>query len=269
MSSLVLNNDPKIELINGDCLDCLREIDDNSVALIVTSPPYNVGKNYMVVSDRKEYFSYLEFTRKWLVECYRILVPGGRIAINLPSSVLQSSNSRVFYMSLDYVLIMREIGFLDREWIGWIKMPKGEVAGKSTTWGSWRSPSCPYCRDAMEYIIVMDKISHKRMDKSGYNDISSEEFLMYSTNCWYIQPETDRTHPAPFPIELPYRLIKFYTWKDDIVLDPFVGSGSTLIASLLSGRRAIGIEINEDFCKLAEKKFYSYKLKNNQLNLFK
>ncbi len=103
----------------------------------------------------------------------------------------------------------------------------------------------------MEYIIVMDKLFHKRTDKSGCDDISSEDFLLYSTNCWYIQVETDRRHPVPFPVEMPYRLINFYTWKDDIVLDPFVGSGSTLVAAKILGHRYIGIDISEEYCNYA------------------
>jgi len=237
----------------GDCLEVLKEIPDKSFNLIITSPPYNVGMPYET-DDKKNYQDYLKFIKKVLFECYRVLIDGGRIAINLPSSILQSSFSRMSYLSLDYVLIMREIGFLDREWIGWIKTSKGEIPGKSTSWGSWRSPSCPYCRNAMEYIIVMDKKQHKRTDKKGKNDITAKEFLTYSSNCWFFPPEHNRTHPAPFPIELPYRLMKFYSWKNDSILDPFMGSGTTLVAARLLKRRAVGIEISEKYCKIAIEK---------------
>lgn len=244
----------KNKIIVGDVIKELKKIPDNSIHLIITSPPYNVGMNYDKHNDKMNYKNYLSWVKEWVGECYRILISGGKIAVNLPSSILQSSNSRMAYLSLDYVLIMRDIGFLDREWIGWIKMPRGEIPGKSTSWGSWLSPSCPYCRDAMEYIIVMDKETHKRTDKKGKNDITRDEFLKFSSNCWYIKPETNRKHPAPFPLELPMRLIKFYTWDGDIVLDPFVGSGTTALASYLLKRNFIGIDISEEYCKMAEER---------------
>ena len=241
------------KIINADALEALSIIPDNIIHLIITSPPYNVGMDYGV-SDRKNYNNYLSFMKKVLQECYRVLIPGGRIAVNVPSSILQSSSSRMAYLSLDIVLLMREVGFLDREWVTWIKMPKGEIAGSSTAWGSWMSPSCPYLRDACEYVIVMDKESHKRTDKSGVNDITSEEFLKFTSNCWYIPPEKNRNHPAPFPPGLPYRLIKLYSWENDIVLDPFVGSGTTAVVAKKCNRKFIGIDINSEFCIMAEER---------------
>lgn len=249
------------KIFQGDALKILKKIPSSSVHLIVTSPPYNVGINYKNYNDRQQYQDYLMWVEKWLKECYRILITGGRIAINLPSSILQSSHSRMSYLSLDYVLLMRKVGFLDREWIGWIKMPKGEIPAKSTSWGSWMSPSCPYCRDAMEYIIVMDKESHKRNDKKGRNDITKEEFLKFSSNCWYFPPESNRTHPAPFPLELPYRLIKFYSWVNDIVLDPFVGSGTTCVAAKKLNRKYIGIDISKEYCEMAKNRLLTVQAK--------
>jgi len=245
------------QIICGDAYTVLKEIPEKSVHLIVTSPPYNVGMNYGV-SDELNYKHYLEYIEKVLKECYRVLITGGKIAINLPSSILKSKASKVAYLSIDYILLMRKIGFLDREWIGWIKMPRGELLTKSTSWGSWRSPSNCYLRDAMEYIIVMDKEQHKRTDKKGQNDITRDEFLLYTSNCWYIAPETNRkNHPAPFPEELPYRLIKLYTWEDDIVLDPFCGSGTTCVVAKKLGRNYIGIDINPKFVEYSIKRINS------------
>jgi len=235
----------------GDSLTILKTIPSDFIHLTVTSPPYNVGMNYGV-SDRKDYSKYLDYMKKVFKEIYRITIKGGRLAINLPSSILQSTYSRVSYMSLDYLLFLREIGWLDREWITWIKMPRGEILGKSTAWGSWCSPSCPYLRDASEFILVMDKESHKRIDKKGKNDITSKEFLNFTSNCWYFIPETNRWHPAPFPEELPYRLIKLYTWENDIVLDPFLGSGTTAVVAKRLKRKYIGIEINDKFVEYAK-----------------
>jgi len=161
------------------------------------------------------------------------------------------------YLSLDYVLIMRKIGFLDREWITWIKMPKGEIPAKSTAWGSWRMPTCPYLRDASEFIVIMDKEQHKRTDSKGQNDITVKEFLEYTSNCWYFPPEHNRIHPAPFPKELPYRLLKLYTYKNDLILDPFVGWGTTAVVAKELYRRYIGIDNNLSYCKISRKRVNS------------
>jgi len=235
----------------GDALKILKTFPNNFIHLTVTSPPYNVGMNYGV-NDRKDYYEYLNYMKKVFKEIYRITIKGGRLAINLPSSILQSTKSHVAYMSLDYVLFLREIGWINREWITWIKTPKGEIPKKSTAWGSWCSPSCPYLRDASEFILVMDKEGHKRIDKKGKNDITSKEFLKFTSNCWYFPPETNRWHPAPFPEELPYRLIKLYTWENDIVLDPFIGSGTTAVVAKKLKRKYIGIEINNKFVEYAK-----------------
>ncbi|MCK9578612.1 site-specific DNA-methyltransferase [bacterium] len=242
------------KILQGDVLDKFPEIPDNFVHLIVTSPPYNVGMQYGT-DDRKNYSLYLDFMKNVLTHCYRVLIPGGRICINLPSSILQSTKSRMAYLSIDILMIMREIGFLDREFVTWIKMPRGELSGNNvTSWGSWMSASCPYLRDASELVIIMDKEQRKRTDKAGPNDISKEEFLRFTTNCWYIQPNPDRReHPAPFPEELPYRCIKLYSWPGDVVLDPFMGSGTTAVTCVKNNRNYIGIELSEKFCYVAFK----------------
>lgn len=245
------------EIVNkiycGDALEILKTFPDNFVHLTVTSPPYNVGMPYKV-NDRRNYKEYLDYMKQVFKEVYRITIKGGRLAINLPSSILQSTSSRVAYMCIDYLLFLREIGWLDREIITWIKMPKGEIPGKSTSWGSWCSPSCPYLRDASEVILVMDKESYKRTDKKGKNDITPEEFLKFTSNCWYMSPEVNRKHPAPFPEALPYRLIKLYTWKEDVVLDPFVGSGTTCVVAKKLKRKYIGIDIVPEYVKMSKRR---------------
>jgi len=242
------------KIILGDSREVMKELPNNSIHLIVTSPPYNVGMNYEESNDRKPYLEYLEFLEGVFKECYRVLIRGGRIAVNCPSSILQSTHSRMAYLSLDICLMLRKIGFLDNSWLTWIKMPKGELLNNSTAWGSWRSPSSPHLRDASEFIIIMDKETHKREDKKGMNDITAQEFLRYSTNCWYMTPETHSPHPAPFPEELPLRLILFYTWQGDIVLDPFVGSGTTAVVAKKLGRNYIGIDISKEYCKIAQQR---------------
>lgn len=241
----------------GDCLELLKELPDESIDLVVTSPPYNTGMNYGV-NDRKDYKDYLIEMESVLKECYRVLKIGGRIALNLPSCILQATKSRYAYLTLDIVLLMRKVGFLDREWVTWIKKRGGGISGKSTSWGSWKSPSCPYLRDGSEFIIIMSKMSIKKAGNKEKIDITKEEFLEFTTNCWFFAPETNRRHPAPFPIQLPYRLIKLYTYQDDIVLDPFVGSGTSALVALKLNRRFIGFEISQKFVGMAKKRINSY-----------
>jgi len=240
-------------VICGDSSIILKSIPDECINIIITSPPYNVGKPYGT-NDRKNYQEYLKQMEDIFTESYRVLISGGRIAVNCPSAILQSTYSRMAYLSLDFCLLLRKIGFLDREWITWIKMKEGGIPGKSTSWGSWRSPSCPYLRDASEFIIIMDKGQHKRTDKKGKNDIIAIEFLKYTSNVWYFPPETSRKHPAPFPLELPFRLIRLYTWEGDIVLDPFVGSGTTAVVAKKLGRNYIGIDIKPEYVEMSQQR---------------
>jgi len=242
----------EIVLYQGDAVEVLKHLPENFVDLIVTSPPYNVGKEYGdSVDDRKSYEEYLEFARGWLEGAYKVLKYGGRIAVNVPSCLQQSARSRYAYLAFDYVRIMREVGFIDMDWVVWVKSESGLPVANSTAWGSWCSPSHPYIRDACEYIIVMAKGSKKRMDRSGKNDITPEEFKLFTTNVWVILPARDKKHPAVFPRELPYRLIKLYTWEGDVVLDPFAGSGTTLVVGVELSRKVVGIEIEGRFCELA------------------
>jgi len=241
-----------VVLYQGDAVEVLKRLPDGFVDLIITSPPYNVGKMYgETVNDTKSYEEYLEFARGWLEGAYRVLKYGGRIAVNVPSCIQQSTKSKYAYMAFDYVRIMREVGFIDMDWIVWVKTVNGLPVEKDTAWGSWCSPSHPYMRDACEYVIVMAKGNRKRLDRKGRNDITSEEFRLFTTNVWMIPPARDREHPAVFPKELPFRLMKLYTWRGDVVLDPFVGSGTTLVVGLELERKVVGIELEEKFCEMA------------------
>jgi len=241
-------------IIKGDSYVELQNLEAYSVHLIVTSPPYNVGMPYDGYDDRQNYKVYMQHMENVLTECYRVLARGGRIAINLPSASMQTTGSKEAFVAIDYVNMMRKIGYLDREWIGW---QKGSFALRGvTSWGSWCSPSQPYLRDSMEYIIVFSKETHKREDKKGPNDITPEEFVAFTKNCWFIQPEVKnrKLHPAPFPVELPYRLLKLYTWPGDTVLDPFCGIGTVGEACRMLKRNFIGIDISERYCHIARER---------------
>jgi modification methylase len=225
----------------------MRELPDCSVHLMVTSPPYNVGKEYDNDLTLEEYLAFLK--RVW-EETLRVLVPGGRACINV------ANVGRKPYIPL-HASIMRDmidLGFLMRGEIIW---DKAASASTSTAWGSWQSATNPTLRDTHEYILVFSKGSYRRDKMDGRKStISKEEFLEFTKSVWGFPSESARKvgHPAPFPVELPYRLIQLYTFSDEIVLDPFMGSGQTALAALKAGRRYVGYELSEEYCKLAEQR---------------
>jgi len=400
--------DDFVEVWNNDSRD-LSFIKDKSVHLVVTSPPYNVRMNYSAYNDALELDEYYNLLRKVFSECYRVLVPGGRIAVNCPSCCRQTTVSKNAFVAVNIHDILKEIGFLPREWVGWVKVlpieneteykdiHRHQGWGKSTSWGSWKSPSCfgkgtkilmsdfswrniedikigdkvigiiptlsykhhryhftctevinvfsrrskvgilngqtvvtpehlyfyknhwieiqllnnvslryfkgskekvdiyshnifkkvnfkmtnnyesvfnlttsignyladgfivhncPYVRDVMEYIIIMDKEQSNLEGDKNKIDITRDEFLMYSNNCWFILPTTENKsgHPAAFPEELVYRLMKFYTYQENVILDPFAGSGTVGVVAKRFKRKAILVEIDSGYCDLIKQK---------------
>ena len=223
----------------------MQEIPDYSVHLMVTSPPYNATKEYDDDLSQQDYF---ELLREVFTETYRVLVNGGRACINV------ANLGRKPYIPLsDHISqMMTEIGFLMRGEIIW---NKGVKAGVSMAWGSWRSAANPVLRDTHEYILVFSKGAFSRKKPEGKeNTITKEQFMEWTRSVWLMDTESARKigHPAPFPVELPYRLIQLYTFTGDIILDPFIGSGTTAVAALMSGRKYIGYEINQQYAELAE-----------------
>jgi site-specific DNA-methyltransferase (adenine-specific) len=228
----------------------MKELPDNSVHLMVTSPPYNVGKDYDEDLTLEEYLVFLK--RVW-AETYRVLVPGGRACINV------ANLGRKPYIPLHAFIAqdMIELGFLMRGEIIW---DKGASASSSTAWGSWQSAANPTLRDVHEYILVFSKGSFRRDRLDGRKDtITKDEFLEFTKSVWTFAAESAKKvgHPAPFPIELPYRLIQLYTFEGEVVLDPFMGSGQTALAALKSGRHFVGYETNQGYLELARKRIQS------------
>lgn len=229
----------------------MEELPDCSVHLMITSPPYNVGKEYDKNLCLDDYFNLLENVFQ---ETHRVLVPSGRAAINI------ANVGRKPYIPLnsEVIRIMHEIGFLMRGEIIW---QKGASAGGSCAWGSWQSASNPVLRDTHEYIMVFSKGAFKRENPTGKeNTITRDEFLEYTKSVWEFNTESARKvkHPAPFPVELPRRLIQLYSFKEDIILDPFMGVASTAIAALISNRKFVGYEISEEYCNIAKERIKSY-----------
>jgi len=224
----------------------MKELPDNSVHLMITSPPYNVSKEYDEDLSLKEYLQLLENSFK---ETYRVLVNGGRACINV------ANLGRKPYIPLsDYISkMMIDIGFNMRGEIIW---NKAASASPSTAWGSWQSAANPILRDIHEYILVFSKGDYKREKKEKENTISKDQFMEWTKSIWTMNAESARRigHPAPFPEELPYRLIQLYSFKGDIILDPFMGSGTTAVSALKTHRKFVGYEISQEYIDLAEKR---------------
>jgi len=229
------------------------ELPDNSIHLMITSPPYNVGKDYDQNLSLQEYLDLME---KVFREVFRVLVWGGRACINV------ANLGRKPYLPLNTYLtqIMIDIGYLMRGEIIW---DKGSSSGVSTAWGSWSSPSNPILRDIHEYILIFSKGSFSRLkSESKESSISKEEFLEFTKSIWRFSAESAKkvNHPAPFPIELPYRLIQLYSYKNDVILDPFCGSGTTCLAAKKTERFYVGYDINTAYVENARKRLQQMEL---------
>jgi len=224
---------------------CMEAVPENSVALAFTSPPYNVGKDY---EDDKSLKQYLDLIWQTGREVYRVLRPGGRYVINV------ANLGRKPYIPLHsfFYDIHMDLGFLPMGEIIW---RKAKGANQNCAWGSWKSAKAPRLRDIHEYLLVFAKQAFSRPDK-GNSDIERDEFMSSTLSIWDIGPESARKigHPAPFPVELASRVIKLYSYQEDVVLDPFLGSGTTCIAALKNKRHYIGFEISEQYCQLAKQR---------------
>ncbi len=230
--------------------ESMSELPDNSVHLMITSPPYNVAKEYDEDLSLDEYLQFLN--RAWR-ETYRVLVPGGRACINV------ANLGRKPYIPLHSYIIqgMLEIGYLMRGEIIW---NKASSASPSTAWGSWLSAANPVLRDIHEYILIFCKGTFSRKKGDRKNTIEKDQFLEWTKSVWTFPAVSAKKigHPAPFPEELPYRLIQLYSFKNDVVLDPFVGSGTTCLAALKTGRNYVGYDNNPEYAKLAEDRIKAY-----------
>lgn len=221
----------------------MDEVPDESVSLVITSPPYNVGKKYATHDDDMDFVLYLALMRRIFRECYKKVRPGGRVAVNVANTGRRPYKP----MSAHFHNILTESGFLARAEIIW---QKGKAANQ-TSWGSYLSPSAPFHRDMHEYILLYQKGEIPLTGRKEDITITKEEFLEYTGSIWFMLPAGTRDrkiHPTCFPIELPSRLIKLYTYTGDVVLDPFMGIGTTLAAANRLQRNGIGYEVSEEYC---------------------
>jgi len=254
-------NNPFInKIICGDVLETMKKIPDNSVHLAITSPPYNVGKDYDNHNDKMDYQEYLNWLEKVWIETKRVLVPGGRFALNIAPTGIKD----FVPIHHDFTNQMRKIGMKFRTEIIWYK----QTMLKRTAWGSFKSPANPHIVPSWEYILIFSKNGDRLEGNEKDADITKEEFMKFSDGMWYIPPETQRNgHPAPFPEELIYRLIKFYSYKGNTVLDMFGGTGTVAVVAQKTGRNFIHIDISPEYCKTAESRLAKAKREASQIKL--
>lgn len=242
--------DSKLDKIYCKSSEMMDDIPDYSVHLMVTSPPYNVKKEYDEDLSLDEYRRLLKAVFK---ETYKKLVTGGRACINV------ANLGRKPYIPLHSYIIedMLQLGYFMRGEIIW---NKASSSSPSTAWGSWKSAANPVLRDIHEYILVFSKESFSRKRGNNKDTIAKEEFLEWTKSVWTFPAVSARSigHPAPFPEELPHRFIQLYTFEKDVVLDPFCGSGTTCLAALKDGRHYIGYDIEPEYVELANRRITAY-----------
>lgn len=246
-------------IYNADVLK-INSIKEQSIDLIVTSPPYNVDIKYNSHNDALSFNDYLLFTREWLSRGYKFLKDDGRFCLNIPLDKNKGGQQSVY---ADITNIAKQVGFKYHSTIIWNE----QNISKRTAWGSWLSAAAPYVIAPVEVIVVLYKERWKKTGGSRQSDIIKKEFMEWTNGVWNFMGESKKRvgHPAPFPVELPRRCIKLFSFVGDTILDPFVGSGSTLLACLQTNRVGIGVDIDEKYCELAKKRL----LTEGQINQLK
>ena len=241
--------DDNIQLINDDLLKT-DQIEDESIDLIITSPPYNVGIDYNSTNDSMLPIDFMNFTWNWLARCIKWLKPDGRLCLNVPieTNVLEDIPT-----GANFTQTAMGVGFKYKTTIVWNK----NYVKTRTAWGSFASASSPNIIAPFELIIIFYKGREWKKLNKGESTIANQEFIDWSSGIWTFgtASKTKIGHPTPFPIELPTRCLKMFSYKEDTILDPFCGSGTTLIAAHQNNRKAIGIEIDKEYYNLAVNRF--------------
>ena len=244
----------KNKIIQGDCIEVMKEMEDESVDCVITSPPYNVGIEYENYNDKREWEDYKEFIKKWTSEVYGVLKRDGRVAINIPYEVnVTDRGGRRFILS-DYWQIMQEIGF---NFAGIVDLKEDNPHRvKLTAWGSWLSPSAPYIYNPKECVLIAYKSEWKKQSKgiSYFNNKNKKEFQNLTSGIWEYEAEKKKWTEANFSLGLPMKALKILTFENELVLDPFLGSGTTALACKKMKRNYIGIELSEKYINVAKKR---------------
>lgn len=238
-----------IKIYHGDCREVLSSIED--VSLVITSPPYNAGKDYGECQDALELEEYWNFTRDWIKACQKASAPGAWIAANIP---FWSGSRPKNFMPNRFIDILGEAGYDFKDWLTWIKGSLEAPVASGTGWGNY--PTTLSLRGGAEPVLL----ARSGWSTPSAKDVTWTEWVKWSVSVWVIPCSSQRHHPATFPVELPSRLMKLYAAPTELIVDPFMGSGTTLKAAHELGRRAIGIELEESFCEMAAKSLSQLKL---------
>ena len=238
----------EVKLLLGDCLELMKDIPDGSIDAVITSPPYNLGIDYGIYKDNLTVEEYYTWCGRWIKEIYRTLAPSGRFMLNHYLSCGTSKKRFAPLMELNHIAC--ELGFNHHGIAIW----DDRTISKRTAWGSWLSASAPYINSPYEGILVLYKGEwHKG---KGVSTIEKDEFMETASGVWKMATERNRETPAPYPIKLPTRCINFLTFKDDVILDLFMGSGTTGVACVQTNRNFIGMEIEPKYFEIAQKRIH-------------
>jgi site-specific DNA-methyltransferase (adenine-specific) len=275
------------KVINGDCIKVMSEMPESFVDLIVTSPPYGVGIAYDSFDDDMEFDQYKVFSANWLREAYRVLKDDGRIAVNIPYEINRQDKGGRILMVSEVWQIMKNIGF---KFYGIVDLEEDSPhRSKTTAWGSWMSPSAPYIYNPKECVILAYKKTHIKKvkgepewvgeivdleqedgttkKKTVYQDEHKKEFMDLVYGQWDYFADTKQMTKATFSLDIPMKAIKILTYRNDLVLDPFAGSGTSLCAAEIGGRRWVGIELSENYAKVAKDRVQHFVDKKKQTKL--
>jgi site-specific DNA-methyltransferase (adenine-specific) len=275
------------KIINGDCIEVMKTLSDGCIDLVVTSPPYNCGIKYDTHIDDLPMNEYWSWTREWLTETYRLIKDDGRVSINIPYEVnVQDRGGRVFFVS-EFYQIMKEVGF---KFFGIVDLEEDSPhRSKTTAWGSWMSPSSPYIYNPKECVILAYKKQHIKKVKGEpewkgvptdieqedgtlkkkivYEEKDKKEFMELVFGQWNYFADTKSLTKATFSMDIPTKAIKILSYKNDVVLDPFAGSGTSLVAAEILDRRWLGIELSENYTKVAQKRVQDFVDRKKQIKI--
>ena len=275
------------KIINGDCIEVMKTLSDGCIDLVVTSPPYNCGIKYDTHIDDLPMDEYWSWTREWLTETYRLIKDDGRVSINIPYEVnVQDRGGRVFFVS-EFYQIMKEVGF---KFFGIVDLEEDSPhRSKTTAWGSWMSPSSPYIYNPKECVILAYKKQHIKKvkvepqwkgtpteieqedgtikKKVAYEEKDKKEFMELVFGQWNYFADTKSLTKATFSMDIPTKAIKILSYKNDVVLDPFAGSGTSLVAAEILDRRWLGIELSENYTKVAKTRVQDFVDRKKQIKI--